>query len=366
MIPFLDLRLQYEEIKDEVQEAVASVMENSQFILGPQAVAFEEEFAAYCQADQCVAVNSGTSALHLALLAAGIGPGDEVITTPMTFVATVAAIIYAGATPVFVDVTPDSWTLDPAALEAVITKKTKAIIPVHLYGQVADMDSIMEIAKRHNILVIEDACQAHGADYKGRRAGSLGHMACFSFYPGKNLGAFGEGGALVTSDPAFTKKARMLRDWGQEEKYCHVMKGFNYRMDGIQAAVLRIKLKRLDAWTDSRIAAAQTYAELLTKAGLEPARQATHSTRHVYHVYAFLCENRSTVQAALNEQQIQNGIHYPYPVHMLDGYADLGYKEGDFPIAEHLAARELSLPIFPGMTKQQVSTVVAALIKVAE
>src|SRR5450631_3803663 len=249
MIPFIDLAAQYHDLKPEIDAAIARVFESSQFILGQETEAFEEEFAAYCDVQHAIGVNSGTSALHLALLAAGIGPGDEVITVPFTFVATVAAIGYSGAKPVFVDIDPASFTMDVTQLESAITPRTKAIIPVHLYGQSADMDPIMEIARRHNLIVIEDAAQAHGAEYKGRRVGSIGDMGCFSFYPGKNLGAYGEGGAVVTRNPAYEHTIRMLRDWGAEKKYVHQLKGYNYRMEGIQGAILRVKLRYLEGWT---------------------------------------------------------------------------------------------------------------------
>ncbi|MEO7649569.1 MAG: DegT/DnrJ/EryC1/StrS family aminotransferase, partial [Bryobacteraceae bacterium] len=239
MIPYADLKAQYHSIKQEVDEAILRVLESSQFVLGSEVKAFEEEFAAYCATSQAIAVNTGTSALHLALLAAGVGPGDEVITVSFTFVATVAAIRYAGATPVFVDIDPVSFNMDPAAVAKAVTARTKAIIPVHLYGQPVDMDPILEIARQHKLAVIEDASQAHGAEYKGRRAGSMGDIGCFSFYPGKNLGAYGEGGAVVTSNPEYAHTIRMLRDWGTEKRYHHVLKGYNYRMDGIQGAILR-------------------------------------------------------------------------------------------------------------------------------
>ena len=249
MIPFLDLKAQYQSIKDEVDRAVLGVLESAAFVLGPEVAKFEEAFARYHSASHAVATSTGTSALHLSLLAAGIGPGDEVITVPFTFVATVAAIRYTGATPVFVDIHPASMTMDPAAVEAAITPRTKAIVPVHLYGQPADMDPICEIAARHGLAVIEDACQAHGAEYMGRRVGSIGDAAAFSFYPGKNLGAAGEGGAVTTNNAAYARAIKMMRDWGQEERYHHVTKGFNYRMDGIQGAILAVKLRYLEQWT---------------------------------------------------------------------------------------------------------------------
>jgi dTDP-4-amino-4,6-dideoxygalactose transaminase len=292
MIPFVDLKAQYRSIKPEIDEAVARVLESGHFALGPEVAAFEEEFAAYCQAKHAIGVNSGTSALHLALLAAGIGPGDEVITVPHTFVATVAAIHYTGARTVFVDIDPRSFTMDPALIEAAITPRTKAILPVHLYGQMADMDSILEIARKHKLLVIEDAAQAHGAEYRGRRAGSLGDLGCFSFYPGKNLGAYGEGGMVVTNNPEYTRTVRMLRDWGAETKYEHMLKGYNYRLEGMQGAILRVKLRHLEAWTEARRAHATFYDELLTGSGVKTP-EAMPYARHVYHIYAVRTAQRA-------------------------------------------------------------------------
>jgi len=263
MIPFLDLQAQHRALKPELEAAVSGVLDSAQFVLGSEVAGFEREFAAYCGVREAVAVNTGTSALHLALLALGVGPGDEVVTTPFTFVATVAAIVYTGATPRFVDVDPEYYTMAPDQLEAAITPRTKAIVPVHLYGQPADMDAIGAIARRRGIPILEDAAQAHGAEYQGRRCGSLGDIAAFSFYPGKNLGACGEGGAVVTDNPAYAKTMRMLRDWGQTTKYDHRFKGFNYRMDGIQGAVLRVKLRYLEQWTEARRSRAEVYRRAL-------------------------------------------------------------------------------------------------------
>ena len=265
MIPFLDLKAQYQQMKPEIDAAIARAIDSTQFVLGPEVAAFEERFASYCNVRHCLAVNSGTSALHLALLAAGVGPGDEVITVSMTFVATTAAILYSGAKPVFVDVDPVTWTMNPGLIEAAITPRTRAILPVHLHGLMADMDAIMEIARRHNLVVIEDAAQAHGAEYKGRRAGSIGDLGCFSFYPGKNLGAYGEGGAVVSNNSEFARRISLLRDWGQESKYNHVVQGYNYRMDGIQGAVLNVKMNYIEAWTEARRSVASHYDHLLEK-----------------------------------------------------------------------------------------------------
>ncbi len=360
MIPFVDLKSQYASIKPEVNAAIQGILDSCAFTLGPEVAAFEQEFAAFSGAKYGVGVNSGTSALHLALLAAGVGPGDEVVTVPHTFVATVSAIVYAGARPVFVDIDPRSFTMDPAKLEAAITKKTKAIIPVHLYGQCADMDPILEIARRHGVLVIEDACQAHGAEYKGRRAGSLADMACFSFYPGKNLGAYGEGGMVTTDNPEWVRTLRMLRDWGAEKKYQHVLKGYNYRLEGIQGAVLRVKLRHLEAWTQGRRAAAARYDHSLKAAGVSTP-EAMPYAKHVYHIYAVRTPNRQQWIDALQAQGIATGIHYPTPVHLLPAFADLGYRQGQFPHSERAAAEVLSLPMFAELTPEQTAEVSRAV-----
>ncbi|MBH8576328.1 DegT/DnrJ/EryC1/StrS family aminotransferase [Nostocaceae cyanobacterium CENA369] len=356
MIPFLDLKAQYLSIKDEIDTAVLKVLESTQFVLGNEVTAFEQDFADYCNADDGIAVNTGTSALHLALLAAGIGAGDEVITVPFTFVATAAAICYTGAKPVFVDIDPVSYTIDVTQIEKAITERTKAILPVHLYGQPADMEPILEIARRHGLTVIEDAAQAHGAEYKGQKVGAIGDIGCFSFYPGKNLGAYGEGGMIVTNNPEYAHTMRMLRDWGQERKYHHVLKGYNYRMDGIQGAILRVKLRYLEEWTEGRRAHAAKYDALIKDSSLTVPTVMPYS-RHVYHVYAIRSPQRDELQQKLNEQGIQTGIHYPIPVHLQPAYADLGYKPGDFPHSE-LAAREvLSLPMFAELTPAQINIV---------
>jgi len=360
MIPYLDLKAQYHSIKSEIDAAVLRVLESTQFILGEEVTAFEREFAAYCQTSESVGVNSGTSALHLALLAAGVGPGDEVITTPFTFVATVAAIRYAGAMPVFVDIEPDYFTLDAGKLEAAITPRTRAIIPVHLYGQPADMHPILDIAHRRGVTVIEDAAQAHGSEYHGRRCGSLAELAAFSFYPGKNLGAYGEGGAITTRRADLAATSRVLRDWGQEKRYEHRLKGFNYRMDGIQGAVLRVKLRHLEAWTEKRRQVARWYADTLDPESVRLPRERA-GCRHVYHVYVVRSSDRDGLRDALGSQGIQTGVHYPIPVHLQPAHADIGYHAGDFPVAEAVAGEVLSLPIYPEMTRQQVETVAAAV-----
>jgi dTDP-4-amino-4,6-dideoxygalactose transaminase len=360
MIPFLDLKTQYLSIKPEIDTAVLKILESSQFVLGEEVAAFESDFAAYCGASHGIAVNSGTSALHLALLAAGIGPGDEVITIPFTFVATVSAIGYTGATAVFVDVDPLSFTMDPTQLEAAITPRTKAIVPVHLYGQMAEMDAILAIAHRHGIAVIEDACQAHGAEYFGHRAGSLGVSGCFSFYPGKNLGAYGEGGIVVTSNDEQAKKIRMLRDWGQEKRYHHVMKGFNYRMDGIQGAILRVKLRYLEQWTEARRAHARQYDALLRESSVQIPKELP-GRRHVYHIYAVRTADRDNLQQLLQADGVQTGLHYPIPVHLQEAHRDLGYKRGDFPESEAAADQVLSLPMYPEMSPSRIEQVAFAV-----
>ncbi len=360
MIPFVDLKAQYQSIKEEVNGAIQGVLDSCQFTLGSEVVAFEKEFAEYSGSVHGMGVNTGTSALHLALLAAGVGKGDEVITVPFTFVATVSAVDYTGAKAVFVDIDPVTFTMDPAQVEAAITPRTKAIIPVHLYGQTADMDPILAIAKKHGLVVIEDAAQAHGAEYKGRRCGSMGDMGCFSFYPGKNLGAAGEGGMVVTANPEFARTVRMLRDWGAEKKYHHVLKGYNFRLEGIQGAVLRVKLRHLEKWTEARRAAAKRYDHLLPGSGVDLPRQMDYA-RHVYHIYAVRTTQRAALQDALTAQGVQTGIHYPFPVHLLPAFADLGYRAGQFPHSERAANEVLSLPMFPELTAAQSEGVARAL-----
>jgi dTDP-4-amino-4,6-dideoxygalactose transaminase len=359
-VPFLDLKAQYRSIKPEIDAAIQKILDTTQFVLGDEVAAFEKEFAAYGGAKHGIAVNSGTSALHLAMLAAGIGPGDEVITVPNTFVATVAAVRYTGARAVYVDIDPARFTMDPARVEAAIGPKTKAILPVHLYGQPADMDPILDVARRRGLLVIEDAAQAHGARYKGRPVGSLGDLACFSFYPGKNLGAYGEGGLVLTSNDEYANKIRMLRDWGAEKKYHHVLAGYNYRMEGMQGAILRVKLRYLEAWTEARRAHAARYRTLLADCGVGIPAEAADA-RHVWHVYAVRTRERDAVMKALGEQGIQTGIHYPIPVHLQPAYADAAYARGSFPLAEKAADEVTSLPMYPELTEEQMQLVAGAL-----
>jgi dTDP-4-amino-4,6-dideoxygalactose transaminase len=362
-VPYLDLKAQYRAVKQEIDAAVGRVLESCQFVLGPEVSDFEKAFATYCGGSECIALNSGTSALHLALLAAGVGPGDEVVTTPFTFVASVAAILYAGARPVLVDIDPRSFTLDPSRIEAAITSRTKVLLPVHLYGQPADMDPIMDIARQHNLIVIEDAAQAHSAQYKGRPAGSIGHMACFSFYPGKNLGAYGEGGAVTTNNSEYARMIRMLRDWGQDRKYHHLLRGYNYRMEGLQGAVLNVKLRHLEQWTEARRNLVQYYNRSLSDCELELPIEMPWA-RHVYHVYTVRSKERDRLQKALADEGIQTGIHYPVPVHLQPAYAGLGYEPGSFPESEGAAKQVLSLPLYPELSLQAASQVADAVKKV--
>jgi dTDP-4-amino-4,6-dideoxygalactose transaminase len=364
-VPFVDLKAQYRSIKPEVDAAIQHILENTQFVLGAEVAALEKEFATYSGAAHGIGVNNGTSALHLAMLAAGIGAGDEVITTPFTFVASVAAIWYTGAKTVFCDIDPTTYLIDASKIEALITPKTKAILPVHLYGQPCDMDAIMGVAKKHNLAVIEDACQAHGAEYKGKRVGGIGDLAAFSFYPGKNLGAYGEGGMVTTNNAEYARKIRMLRDWGAEKKYMHEIKGYNMRLEGMQGAILRVKLKYLEQWTEARRAAAKRYDELFAGTNVVTPNW-SNDVRHVYHIYSTRTPNRQRWMDALNAKGIQTGIHYPIAIHMLPAYSDLGYKQGDLPQAERAAAEQLSLPMFAEITSEQQAEVAAAVIELAK
>lgn len=363
-VPYLDLKAQYRSIKTEIDAAVGKVLESSQFVLGPEVAAFEQDFAAYCSTSDCIAVNSGTSALHLALLAAGVGPGDEVITVPFTFVASVAAILYTGARPVLVDIDPRTFTIDPNAIERAITRHTKAIMPVHLYGHPADMDPILEIARRHKCVVVEDAAQSHGAKYKSRPVGSIGDIGCFSFYPAKNLGAYGEGGAVTTSNLDYARSIRLLRSWGEDRKYHHLLRGYNYRMEGLQGAILRVKLRHLEKWNEARRDIAKQYAESLAGCGLQLPSEMPWA-RHVYHLYTVRSSERDGLQAALQSEGIQTAVHYGTPVHLQPAYADLGYAAGEFPEAERAAKEVLSLPIYPELSSDQVATVSRTITSLA-
>ena len=360
MIPFLDLKSQYTSIQNEIDQAVLETLRNGQYVLGPRVEAFENNFAAYCGTKYAIGVNSGAAALHLALLAAGIGPGDEVITVSMTFVATVAAIIYCGAKPVFVDIDPVTWNMDPNKISAAITSKTKAILPVHLHGRMADMEDIITIAKANGLQVIEDAAQAHGAEYKGKRAGTMGNLGCFSFYPGKNLGAYGEAGAIVTNNATYAEKIRQLRDWGQTLKYHHTLQGFNYRMDGIQGAILDVKLKYLEKWISERQLRAHLYDHLLDKINLtRPASLPDY--RHVYHVYAIQHKHRDFIRDQLGKSNIATNCHYPIPVHLQEAYKNNYSISGNLMVTERFAKETLSLPLFPELTNSQVTHVCSAL-----
>jgi dTDP-4-amino-4,6-dideoxygalactose transaminase len=365
MIPLADLSAQYRTIKVEIDDAVERVFESGHFALGPAVAEFERLFASYVGVDRAIGVNSGTSALHLALLAAGVGPGDEVITTPMTFIATASAIDYVGAKPVFVDIDPATLNIDPDRIEQAITPATKAILPVHLHGLPADLDPIVDIATRFDLTLIEDAAQSHGAEYKGRRAGAIGRLGCFSFYPGKNLGAFGEAGAVVTDDPEAARTISMLRDWGCEQRYHHDLKGFNYRMEAVQGAVLGVKMAHIERWTEDRRRLARAYNEHLGALGYRTP-PAPADRRHVYHVYTIRTARRDELQPFLHERGVATGIHYPIPVHLQKAFAELGHRRGDFPLAEAAADQLLSLPIFPEMTGPQQETVVAALAEWAD
>lgn len=356
-VPFLDLKAQYSSIRGEIDEAVRRVIERTAFAGGPFVAEFEREFAAAVGAEHAVGVSSGTSALWLALVASGIGPGDEVITVPNTFIATAEAVSFAGAMPVFVDIDESTYTMDPALLERAITRRTRAVIPVHLFGQTADMGPIMEIARAHGLMVLEDAAQAHGAEYLGRPAGSMGDAAAFSFYPGKNLGAYGEAGAVVTNDAALAERIRMLRDHGQERKYSHRMIGWNARMDGIQGAVLRVKLRHLQAWNDARRANAHAYAEALGGANQVVLPAEAPGRRHVYHIFALRVPARDDVMNTLKARDIHCGIHYPVPVHLQEAYRHLGISKGGFPVTERCAEEFLSLPMFPELTREQIAFV---------
>lgn len=354
-VPFLNLKAQYDSIAHEVEQSIKDVIAACAFSGGPYVEQFEEEFAAFCGCNFAVGVGSGTEALWLSLMALGVQPGDEVITAPNSFIATAEAISLCGAKPVFVDVDESSLTMNPALLEQAITPRTKAIIPVHLYGQPADMDAILAIARKHGVAVLEDACQAHGAEYKGKRAGSLGDAGCFSFYPGKNLGAYGEAGCVVTKDEALAQQIRMLRDHGQSRKYHHQLVGINGRMDGIQGAVLSAKLKYLAAWNSERREHASSYHQMLGDVPGVSVLQEMRYARHVYHVYAVRATDRDRLRQVLHDAGIECGVHYPVPIHLQQAYASRGEGVGSFPVAEASAGELLSLPMFPELTKEQIS-----------
>ncbi len=376
MIPLVDLQAQYAAIKPDIDAAIARVITHANFVMGEEVRTFEREFAAFCSAKHCIGMASGTAAIHLALHVAGIGMGAEVITTTFTFTATAEAICHAGARPVFVDVDPQTYNLDPNKLEAAITPRTRAIIPVHLYGQPAEMDTILDIARRHNLFVLEDAAQAHGAEYHNphpnlprftgeewQRIGNLGQAAIFSFYPGKNLGAYGDAGALVTNDDDFAARARMLSDHGRTDKYTHSEIGFGYRLDALQAAILRAKLPYLEGWNEARRAHAKRYRELLADCDLVLPHQPAHM-KSVYHLFAVRIAERDAVAAHLKSKGIQTGVHYPIPLHLQPAYQSLGYHQGDMPVAEELARTELSLPMYPELMDAQLQFVAGTLREV--
>jgi dTDP-4-amino-4,6-dideoxygalactose transaminase len=360
-VPFLDLKTPYKAIAGEIADAVREVLESGAFAGGPFVERFEEEFARFCGCSHAIGVGNGTDALWFSLLALGIGPGDEVITVPNTFIATAEAISFCGARPVFVDVEEKSFTMDPALLEAAITPRTRAVIPVHLFGQPADMDPILEIARRHNLFVIEDACQSHGAGYRGRPAGSMGDTGCFSFYPGKNLGAYGEAGAVVTNNPELAAALKMLRDHGQSRKYHHGVIGWNGRMDGIQGGILSVKLRYLSKANEARRKNAALYSELLAGAAGIGLPLEMEYANHVYHLYVIRVKERDALMKSLAGQGISCGIHYPVPVHLQEAYRFLGLAEGSFPIAEACAAEIVSLPMFPELSAEQIHYVADTL-----
>ena len=359
-VPIIDLRAQIASMEDEIRSAIESVLEDVGFSNGPAVRRFEDEFAAYCRVDNCVAVSSGTSSLHLAMSALGIGPGDEVVTVSMSFIATAWPLLYLGARPVFVDIDPDSRTMDPASLEAAVTERTKAIVLVHLYGQCADMDAILEIAGRYGIPVVEDCAHVPGGEYKGRRAGSMGTIACFSFYPTKNLGALGEAGAVTTNDAELARRVRTLRDHGQSRRYVHDFIGYNYRMDGIQGAVLSAKLKHLDSWNERRRSIAAEYSRRLANCDVILPREVTEG-RHVYHLYVIRDKERDALAEALSARGVATSLHYPIPIHLQGPFRGAGFADGDLPVTEELARTCLSLPLYPELTADQLDHVVAAV-----
>ncbi len=360
-VPFLDLQTPHREMAAEILAAWEKILREASFVGGEEIRAFEAEFAAYVGVRHAVGVANGTDALRLALLAMGLGPGDEVLTVPHTFIATTEAITQAGGRPVFVDVDPETGTMDVSKVEAALTPRTRVLLPVHLYGQTADMDPLLEIARRRGLLVLEDACQAHGAGYKGQRAGSMGTAAAFSFYPGKNLGACGEAGAVTTDDPDLAARVAQLRDHGQAQKYEHDVEGYNARLDSLQAAALRIKLRRLDAWNEARRSAASRYQSALRDVVEVP--QEAPGRSHVYHLYVIRHPDRDRLKRALGEAGIGNGLHYPVPLHLQKAYRGMGFRPGAFPVAERWASLGLSLPMFPGLGDPQIDAVAKAVTR---
>lgn len=359
-IPLVDLRAQYAPLKDEIMAGIGHVLDGMQLFLGENVRAFESEFAGFCGARYGIGVSDGTAALQIILRAMNVGPGDEVITVSHTFIATAEAIMLVGARPVFVDIEPDTYLMDVAQVEAKITPRTKSILPVHLYGQTVDMDPLREIASRHGLKLIEDACQAHGAEYKGRRAGSLGDAAAFSFYYSKNLGAYGEGGFITTNDPDLAQRARMIRDHGSEKRYYHDFVGFNARLDEVQAAVLRVKLRHLEEWNDKRRGHARLYGELLKGIPVTTPVECP-GNKHVYHLYVTRAPRRDELQAWLKERGISAGIHYPVPVHRQMALQSFGYGQGRLPVTEHVVNEVLSLPMYAELSDLEIEYVVDSL-----
>jgi len=355
-VPYFDLPAQIRSVRKDLEAAIARALDNCSFCLGPDVAQFEKDFARFIGTEHCVGFNSGTSALHVALMLLGVGAGDEVVTTPMTFVATSWAISYVGARPVYVDIDDATFNLDPKLIERAITPRTRAVMPVHLYGQPFDIDPILAICRKHKLPLVEDACQSHGAKYKGRTVGTFGEISCFSFYPGKNLGACGEGGALMTNDAKFAARARSLREHGSSVRYYHDEVGFNYRMEGIQGATLGVKLKHLERWTQRRRAIARAYDELLADTPLRLPREADHA-ESVWHLYVVRHPRRDELKKHLEANGVGCALHYPLPLHLQKCYASLGYKKGDFPVSEKAAAECLSLPIYAEMTDEQVRRV---------
>ncbi|MFQ5329039.1 MAG: DegT/DnrJ/EryC1/StrS family aminotransferase [Thermodesulfobacteriota bacterium] len=364
MIPFLDLKANYQGIREEIREAIDAVFEKGWFVLGERGVKFEEAFAAYCGSSYGIGIGSGTDALHLALRACGIGHGDKVVTVPNTAVPTVSAISLSGATPLFVDVDPNTYTLDPERLKERLRKefrkgvagRIKAVMPVHLYGQPADMDAIMEVAGEYGIRVIEDACQAHGAEYAGKRVGSIGDLGCFSFYPSKNLGAYGDGGMVVTDDGELASKLKMLRNYGQSERYHHEIEGGNSRLDELQAAMLLVKLQHLDRWNEVRRGLAAIYNDGLKHDEVKEPFEAEYA-RHIYHLYVVRCRRRDELMEHLSKNGVGSLIHYPVPIHLQPAYSELGLREGNFPVAERCCREVLSLPLYPELTRSDIEQI---------
>ncbi|GFP28239.1 DegT/DnrJ/EryC1/StrS family aminotransferase [Candidatus Hakubella thermalkaliphila] len=361
-IPLVDLKAQYRSIAEDINTEIAEVLHNADFVLGKAVGLFEKEFASYCGAKFAIGVDSGVSALELSLRACGIGSGDEVITAANTFIATASAISFTGANPVLVDIDPQTYNIDVFAIEAAITNKARAIIPVHLYGQSADMDPVIRIAKKYGLVVIEDACQAHGAQYRGRKVGSIGDAGCFSFYPAKNLGAYGDGGMVVTNDAEIADKIRMLRNYGQKEKYHHIFLAYNKRLDTIQAAILRVKLKKLDEWNEARRRNAQLYNKLLKNSCVTTPIEADFA-KHVYHLYVIRARDRDKLAAFLLSRGISTGIHYPIPIHLQEAYMPLGYKSGSFATTEKYATEILSLPMFPELQEKQIEYIAESVFR---